>query len=1502
MTTVRRLRAVSAILGLAAVATCSHVWGEPAGDKAKNTLTGRNEPPPLKRQLAEELGATKFTDRNLVLYETLGGERLFALQVQPKLEAAKDARPRDLLILVDTSASQVRGPLDTARQIADGLVAAAKADDRVAIWTVNTPAATQNLTRSFEAAHSAKVKDALKALKQEVPFGGNDLKNALDKAVASFDAREGRQRVIVYLGSGKSLLNPIANADRLQLCEKMVGKEISFFPVPLGANLEPVNLHGFTTGTGGLLVRVASDEAPAVAVEKLTKAIAAPVLYTKKFQTPVEVTECYPTKLPPLRTDSPTLVVGKLRPGANFVYTVDGELNGKHTSLRLSEPLPAPEIDNFFLIGMVEQWKVADRKEAPSPFRADRALAMSFERGRLQRDEFNAQGAWAVEEGKLDVAVQMFGQARKIDPNDQDADAGMKIVEKMKAGLLNKDKLRDALGKPGDAAILIQKQGGKIQIDRGRMDKMVAMLQPEEKMGGPNVVAPVVDPNFPPDKEPLLRLQQQRQAVEEQRITQIVNEAERQARRILPNDPEAAHDVLKRTLASIRDNADLGPQSRQNLINRLEVSLRNADLQGARIKRDLEEGLRREADARARIAATDERLRGEEQVLRRIKAFNELMNTGRVEEAHKEALVLQADTVARGGQIHPTMVAAHDMGINAIHIREQQEIKRATEERYLLAMLQVDKSHIPFPDEPPVGFPPTAVWRELTKRRQLAGYDSVGLGENQADRNKAKQIQEKLSKPVNLEKGIDENTALKDALDFLADRYDLTIIIDAKAFEAIGVAKVEEQPVKLPRMVGVSMATVLRLLLAQVKGDVYTGTYLVRRDFIEVTTTYNAAAEKVVRAYPVADLVIPIPNSVNQQALQQSLQVYGQFQQAQNPFQFGILGIGGGMGAGGGGNPFAAGQNPMNFNGGGVGNNQFGNLGGQFGLQGGNTSYELMSLIVKVVAPGEWIPLGPDPGQPGNPGGAPPGLGGGVQIDAIVPQELLNSLDYYNPAHALVVRGSSRVQARLDGGVLGPGPGAAPVMGGIGFKRDDVKLAKNDPKNPDVLQVNSKTDWEAALTKVLKDPGVHHPRMVIATADFLVDQRKFDHAAEFLKANLKLGIVTRPWVYEALGVALQLSGGSPDEIERAQVSGVDLEPQDAKGYLRAAKAMSELKRFDRAVAFCKQAAMMEPNLADSYANALVYAGEGKDGLAMAWAASQLLKQDWPADNDELHARAKAKVADLAKVLDKDQRRIDAERLVGAVQQVKQRDLVANLKWQGEADFDLKVKEPIGTVCSFLNKQTPAGGILLGDDLANLAHKSYIAAEAFNGEYEFTVERVWGRPLGAKVTLEIIRHQGTAKERIEIHTIVLDRNNTVKVTLDNGRRVSTASVPPPAAVKETEREGKLSNPDRVLNKLRAMADPSLTELTGVRASVNSTGSRAVNVPTGRPTQLSATPASQTQTSYQKIGSFVNNALDLTTQTTIIPEKGEMRIKVNPVFQSAAGRGAAMQSNPLIPGGF
>ena len=53
-------------------------------------------------------------------------------------------------------------------------------------------------------------------------------------------------------------------------------------------------------------------------------------------------------------------------------------------------------------------------------------------------------------------------------------------------------------------------------------------------------------------------------------------------------------------------------------------------------------------------------------------------------------------------------------------------------------------------------------------------------------------------------------------------------------------------------------------------------TYIVRPDYIEITTFDRRLEEKVTRVFPVADLVIPIPDSVNQQTLFQNLPVQNQ--------------------------------------------------------------------------------------------------------------------------------------------------------------------------------------------------------------------------------------------------------------------------------------------------------------------------------------------------------------------------------------------------------------------------------------------------------------------------------------------------------------------------------------------------------------------------------------------------------------------------------------------------
>src|SRR5439155_14620455 len=142
------------------------------------------------------------------------------------------------------------------------------------------------------------------------------------------------------------------------------------------------------------------------------------------------------------------------------------------------------------------------------------------------------------------------------------------------------------------------------------------------------------------------------------------------------------------------------------------------------------------------------------------------------------------------------------------NLREVQELVRIRRDRFLLTLMQVERSHIPFPDEPPIQFPPTATWRELTRLRKEK-YEAMGLTDDDpVTIQKVRELRDKLTRPIDLDRPIEPNTALSLALDFLSDRYDLTILIDTKAFDDdLGVKAIEDSPVRRPRMRGISLGT-----------------------------------------------------------------------------------------------------------------------------------------------------------------------------------------------------------------------------------------------------------------------------------------------------------------------------------------------------------------------------------------------------------------------------------------------------------------------------------------------------------------------------------------------------------------------------------------------------------------------------------------------------------------------------------------------------------------------
>jgi tetratricopeptide (TPR) repeat protein len=1523
MFAVRRLLAVGSVLTLLGVLASAHLWGQKGRAKTMfDSTESKPAPAPVDPYAIADRSLSRYADRPLVFYHRPDmKETLMALQVKPRLEAVA-ARPRDYVILIDTAAHMGGSYLHTAQELVKAFVAKLAADDRVALWTVNTK--HHDLSQGFQPA--GKVAAVLKKLESEYPSGAVNLRDTLPEALKLFDGKKDRQHVVLLLGSGQSLAGPIDADLRAALCKDMVANEIAFYSVPLGGHLDPFNLHGFANSTGGKVVRHGLGSTADKWVASMLEAVAQPVLYNGELSLPANVVEALPTRLPPLRPDVATLVVAKFAglPDAKqtrFDYTVTGNVQGGKVTVKVSEKTPKAEEENFFLVNMIDQWKT--QKDRPALLPADRALAYAFENNQLARADLLAQAEWALEKKKFDVAQRLYQQALKADPTSEVARAGLRFVEDVRSGKRTLDDLKKLMKfKKDDKFTRITPDGKSVQIDAEHL-----FADPDKKD----------NPPLAPAEEERNRLNdvKARQAIVAQEQTQIVNDAIRQANRIVQTRPDDAHDFLKRTLDGVQTDPDLTRETRAALSDRLQRQLQQIDIRGSVVKRDQDEALRLMANANARTTLRATERLEQNRVRERMRVFHNLMDQAREQQAYRQAQSIRRDLIDQGLPTPSAVTAGYAVGLAGFHLREEQELRRIRQERWLAVLLEVERSHIPFPDEPPVEFPPSATWKALSEMRK-ARYESATFGADLPVRGI--ELRNKLTNSVKFDGIDDARVTLTEALDLLAKKFGLTFDINEQAFKMDGLMEVGKTPVAdtapIPEM-HTTLSTILRKILRRVPAP-SGATYLIRKDVIEITTGTFAGAEKTVRVYPVADLVTPIPNAVNTLMLQQSATIFGMSAGALGGFAGigGLRGIGmGGMGmagmagmaglaggnlgglggvggiAGLGGQGFqnlgAAGNQGMGgFQGGfqgqgNVGNGgiagfggqnlgQFGNLGGQFGLQGGNQSSILITLIRQVVGrQKDWgINFDPVTGAPLNAlddqGGAAENL-----------QQENNQLGFFPPAQALAVKASSVIHTRSSNLIINT-PMAGAFLPGERDPKIQVAGAGDERRDLDPRKV-----WQDALVK-----GVSNPSLIIATADFLVLTRKYEHAVEFLKANLRQGIVVEPWVYQSLALALRMAGGSAEDIERAEVSPADMEPKNALGYVQAAQALAKDEKYGLALAFCRQAALLEPGTPYAYEEALGYAELARDPQAMEWAAGNLLRQDWPVDNKKIQDRAVQKIEALVKLLDQQGRKEESERLVNAIAGKRVRDLVVKLNWQGDSDLDLHVLEPTGSMCSPLHRQTIGGGVLIGDSLSDRTNETYLAADAFNGEYEIEIERIWGHPLGDKAQLKIIRHQGTPDEREELLTVELKSRHSarIKVKFDGGRRTETAYVAPPSARKKPEEPAALESPDKVFHQLRRLADPEVTGVSrGFSGGVTSQGSTVM------PSQFKAgksapVPANDDRTLYQtRVKPFVQNAMDVTAQAVISADRRYVRLSMTPVFNTMTGmQTIPIVVNPTIPG--
>jgi hypothetical protein len=182
------------------------------------------------------------TEPHFDSYVTSDGTRYFAVSLAPNVPL-NAAASRDVVILFDTSASQISVFRERGLEALTTLLADLPRGDRARLMAVDLEAVP--LTTSFVSPQSEEMTKAVEALKQRVPLGATDMPAVLNAAVASFDVKSATAnrsassaRALIYIGDGQSAANFLTTAEYRKLLEGLLAARVPVSSLGIGPRVD----------------------------------------------------------------------------------------------------------------------------------------------------------------------------------------------------------------------------------------------------------------------------------------------------------------------------------------------------------------------------------------------------------------------------------------------------------------------------------------------------------------------------------------------------------------------------------------------------------------------------------------------------------------------------------------------------------------------------------------------------------------------------------------------------------------------------------------------------------------------------------------------------------------------------------------------------------------------------------------------------------------------------------------------------------------------------------------------------------------------------------------------------------------------------------------------------------------------------------------------------------------------------------------------------------------
>ncbi len=419
------------------------------------------------------------------------------------------------------------------------------ANDRVQLIAVDLTAVP--LTESFVAVDSSAWKDAVAALERRVPLGATDIPLALRSALACYSPESTAAKTTVYIGDGISAADVIVPDEFVRLCTDSVGGRLPITSFAVGPRCDGQLLAALANHTGGMLVidgeRIEAREAGAF----LGRSVHEQVLWPTSTTWPKVFTAIYPQQTPPLRSDRDTVLIGTGKISGTVDIALTGTSNGHVVEQNWAVKAGRSNNDFSYLTVLAEA--AAKNNGASLPIVGTAGLQ---EAGRIiaaDAEGLATLSGQAVSSGNIESAERLNAEALRRDPNDPNALAVKKQLDKLRAG--DPDAAKD------------------LKIERTKNEQAAP---PGAGVGGST--PPVLSPEDPLGAEfnpSLLDDQLQQNSRIASMIRGEVDKQLKDAAGRMGGDPDRVRSDLKLMQEQVLKSQELNPEMRAQMLSRLEL-------------------------------------------------------------------------------------------------------------------------------------------------------------------------------------------------------------------------------------------------------------------------------------------------------------------------------------------------------------------------------------------------------------------------------------------------------------------------------------------------------------------------------------------------------------------------------------------------------------------------------------------------------------------------------------------------------------------------------------------------------------------------------------------------------------------------------------------------------------------------------------------------------------------------------------------------------------------